>query len=47
MAWVNKGSKLLQEMLDGMRVVKFFSWEVPFSKLIAKYRKLEAVYAVF
>ena len=47
MAWTDKRSKLLQEMLSGIRVIKFFSWEVPFLKRIAEYRKLETVYAIF
>ena len=45
MVWTDKRSKLLQEMLSGMRVIKFFSWEMPFSKRIAEYRKLETTYA--
>ncbi|KAF8558202.1 ABC transporter [Imleria badia] len=44
MAWTDKRSKLLQEMLSGMRVIKFFSWEIPFMKRITEYRKLETAY---
>ncbi|KAF8840168.1 hypothetical protein BDN67DRAFT_1011682 [Paxillus ammoniavirescens] len=44
MAWTDKRSKLLQEMLDGMRVIKFFSWEIPFLKRISEYRQLEMAY---
>ncbi|KAG6381932.1 ABC transporter [Boletus reticuloceps] len=44
MAWTDKRSKLLQEILSGIRVIKFFSWEIPFSKRISEYRKLETVH---
>ncbi|KAF9223499.1 ABC transporter [Gyrodon lividus] len=44
MAWTDKRSKLLQEMLSGMRVIKFFSWEVPFLERISEYRQLEMAY---
>ncbi|KIJ66691.1 hypothetical protein HYDPIDRAFT_26121 [Hydnomerulius pinastri MD-312] len=44
MAWTDKRSKLLQEMLNGMRVIKFFSWEIPFLKRISEYRQLEMGY---
>jgi hypothetical protein len=44
MAWTDKRSKLLQEMLGGMRVIKFFSWEIPFLKRISEYRQLEMAY---
>lgn len=47
MAWTDKRSKLLQEMLSGMRVIKLFSWETPFLKRIAEYRRLEMAYATF
>jgi ABC-type multidrug transport system fused ATPase/permease subunit len=45
MSWTDKRSKLLQEMLSGMRVIKFLSWEIPFLKRIAEYCKLETMYA--
>ncbi|KAG2110951.1 ABC transporter [Suillus discolor] len=44
MAWTDKRSKTLQEVLSGMRVIKFFSWEVPFLKRISDYRKNEMAY---
>ncbi|KAG1882251.1 ABC transporter [Suillus subluteus] len=44
MAWTDKRSKILQEVLSGMRVIKFFSWEVPFLKRISDYRQNEMVY---
>jgi len=28
MAWTDKRAKLLQELLGGMRVIKYFGWEV-------------------
>jgi len=28
MEWTDKRAKLLQELLGGMRVIKFFTWEV-------------------
>lgn len=44
MVWTDKRSKLLQELLSGMRVIKFFSWEVPFLKRISEYRRNEMAY---
>ncbi|KAG2040579.1 P-loop containing nucleoside triphosphate hydrolase protein [Suillus americanus] len=44
MLWTDKRSKILQEVLSGMRVIKFFSWEVPFLKRISDYRRNEMVY---
>jgi ABC-type multidrug transport system fused ATPase/permease subunit len=31
MKWTDKRAKLLQELLGGMRVIKFFAWEVRYS----------------
>jgi ABC-type multidrug transport system fused ATPase/permease subunit len=28
MVWTDKRAKLLQELMGGMRVIKFFTWEV-------------------
>jgi ABC-type multidrug transport system fused ATPase/permease subunit len=28
MVWTDKRAKLLQELLGGMRIIKFFAWEV-------------------
>jgi hypothetical protein len=42
--WTDKRSKLLQELLSGIRVIKFFSWEVPFLKRISEYRRSEMAY---
>ncbi|OJA17096.1 hypothetical protein AZE42_12735, partial [Rhizopogon vesiculosus] len=44
MLWTDKRSKLLQELLSGIRVIKFFSWEVPFLKRISEYRQNEMAY---
>ncbi|KAG1734117.1 ABC transporter [Suillus lakei] len=44
MVWTDKRSKILQEVLSGMRVIKFFSWEVPFLKRISDYRQNEMTY---
>ncbi|KAG1785703.1 ABC transporter [Suillus plorans] len=44
MAWTDKRSKALHEVLSGMRVIKFFSWEVPFLKRISDYRRNEMAY---
>lgn len=41
MVWTDKRAKLLQELLGGMRVVKFFAWELPFIKRIGEFRKKE------
>ncbi|EIW84207.1 ABC transporter [Coniophora puteana RWD-64-598 SS2] len=44
MSWTDKRSKLLQELLSGMRVIKFFGWELPFLKRISEYRYQEMKY---
>jgi ABC-type multidrug transport system fused ATPase/permease subunit len=44
MVWTDKRSKLIQEMLSGIRVIKFFAWEMPFLKRVAEYRQLEMGY---
>lgn len=41
MMWTDKRAKLLQELLGGMRVIKYFAWEVPFLARIFDYRKKE------
>lgn len=38
---IDKRAKLLQEILGGIRIIKFFSWEVPFLKRIGEYRTNE------
>ena len=43
MLWTDKRSKLLQELLSasGMKVIKFFAWELPFLERISGYRHQE------
>ena len=41
MLWTDKRAKLLQELLGGMRIIKFFAWEIPFLKRISGYRRPE------
>jgi hypothetical protein len=41
MEWTDKRAKLLQELLGGMKLIKFFAWENPFLDRIAGYRKRE------
>jgi ABC-type bacteriocin/lantibiotic exporter with double-glycine peptidase domain len=41
MEWTDKRAKLLQELLGGMKLIKFFAWENPFLRRIAEYRKNE------
>ncbi|KZV74002.1 hypothetical protein PENSPDRAFT_244681 [Peniophora sp. CONT] len=44
MVWTDKRAKLLQELLGGMKIIKFFAWEGPFLERIAEYRKKEMSY---
>ncbi|KAG6898212.1 hypothetical protein C0992_003324 [Termitomyces sp. T32_za158] len=44
MMWTDKRAKLLQELLGGMRVIKYFAWEAPFLARIFDYRKKELAY---
>jgi ABC-type multidrug transport system fused ATPase/permease subunit len=41
MVWTDKRAKLLQELLGGMKLIKFFAWESPFLERISGYRKHE------
>ena len=41
MFWTDKRAKLLQEVLAGMKVIKFFAWEIPFLERISGFRKRE------
>jgi hypothetical protein len=41
MEWTDNRAKLLQELLGGMKLIKFFAWEAPFLKRVAGYRKKE------
>lgn len=42
MVWTDKRVKLVQELLGGMKIIKFFAWEVPYLEGLAKYRKKES-----
>ncbi|KAI9439890.1 ABC transporter [Lactarius indigo] len=44
MEWTDKRAKLLQELLGGIKLIKFFAWEVPFLKRVAGFRKHEMSY---
>jgi ABC-type multidrug transport system fused ATPase/permease subunit len=44
MQWTDKRAKLLQELLGGMKVIKFFAWEIPLLKRIFEYRQKEMAY---
>ncbi|KAG5721936.1 ABC transporter C family member 2 [Termitomyces sp. T112] len=41
MMWTDKRAKLLQELLGGMKVIKYFAWEAPMLARIFDYRKKE------
>lgn len=41
MLWTDKRAKLLQEILDGMRIVKFMAWETPFLNKLGAIRAME------
>ena len=47
MEWTDKRVKLLQELLGGMKVIKFFAWEMPYLDRLAEYRKTEMAYVFF
>ncbi|KAJ8692856.1 hypothetical protein PTI98_010127 [Pleurotus ostreatus] len=44
MIWTDKRAKLLQELLGGMKVIKFFAWETPFLQRLVDYRQKELSY---
>lgn len=44
MVWTDKRAKLLQELLGGMKIIKFFAWEIPYLKRIGEYRTSEMGY---
>lgn len=46
MQWTDKRAKLLQELLGGMKVIKFFAWETPFLKRISGFRMSEMRYVL-
>ena len=41
MVWTDKRANILQELLGGMRIIKFFAWEIPFIQKVTEYRKQE------
>lgn len=41
MQWTDKRAKILQELLGGMKIIKFFAWEVPFLDRIFGFRQKE------
>lgn len=44
MVWTDKRAKLLQEILGGIRIVKFMSWESPFLQRLGAIRTMELTY---
>lgn len=46
MKWTDKRVKLIQELLSGMKIIKFFAWENPYLEQLAKYRKTEISYGL-
>lgn len=41
MVWTDKRAKLLQELLTGIKVIKFFAWEIPYLDRIYGIRNKE------
>lgn len=41
MFWTDKRAKLLQELLGGMKIIKYFAWEIPYLKRIGDFRSKE------
>jgi hypothetical protein len=46
MGWTDKRAKLLLELLGGMKIIKFFAWEIPFLERISDYRRREMGYVL-
>ncbi|EMD34148.1 hypothetical protein CERSUDRAFT_117637 [Gelatoporia subvermispora B] len=44
MIWTDKRAKLLQELLGGMKIIKYFAWEVPYLERIGNLRNTEMSY---
>ncbi|KAJ3555698.1 hypothetical protein NM688_g2432 [Phlebia brevispora] len=44
MFWTDKRAKLLQELLGGMKIIKYFAWEIPYLKRIGEFRSKEIGY---
>ncbi|GAA6012116.1 hypothetical protein JCM10207_005134 [Rhodosporidiobolus poonsookiae] len=43
MVWTDKRARLIGELLGGMRVLKFFAWEIPYLSKLQGYRSKELV----
>ncbi|BGP39125.1 hypothetical protein JCM10450v2_003079 [Rhodotorula kratochvilovae] len=43
MVWTDKRARLIGELLGGMRVLKFFAWEVPYLEKLQNYRSKELI----
>ena len=41
MHWTDKRAKLLQELLGGMKIIKYFAWEEPYLERISGFRSRE------
>ncbi|GAA5994171.1 uncharacterized protein JCM10292_001909 [Rhodotorula paludigena] len=41
MVWTDKRARLIGELLGGMRVLKFFAWEIPYLEKLQHYRAKE------
>ncbi|KPV77486.1 uncharacterized protein RHOBADRAFT_24011 [Rhodotorula graminis WP1] len=41
MVWTDKRARLIGELLGGMRVLKFFAWEIPYLQKLQEYRAKE------
>ena len=41
MLWTDKRAKLLQELLGGMKIIKYFAWEEPYLERISHFRTEE------
>lgn len=41
MHWTDRRAKLLQELLGGMKIIKYFAWEEPYLERISRFRSEE------
>ena len=46
MTWTDKRAKLLQELLGGMKIIKYFAWETPYLQRIEELRGKEMSYVL-
>ena len=42
-SFLDERIEIMNEIVTGMRVIKMYCWEIPFSKLVAKVRRNECV----